>query len=601
MNFFLRRSKWYVRAYKLGFSFNSIAIITSLSLMSTVAEMFGIGVFLPIFQFIRFEGNVSELVADSTIWQYIINIFTYFNLSPSLLILLLIAFLFLIMRQVFNYVRTLYIAATTKRLIQKQYNCLFDKYIHTNSSYQDSTPVGDLTNVFMTEADRAVGAIMAPTGLIVSIVILSGYLTLLFILSWEMTLFSSMILYLTSLVPKIWINKSEQTGRDIVSANMLVSKFLISRLSSPRLIRLAGNESEEKKEFHYLTLKQRKYQVLSAILRAKTMIIMEPIIVLLSLIFLYLSYTIIQLNIEEIGLYLVVALRLIPTVQSIMMQFQSIKGSLGSLEALENRIHTMDEAVEKDTGTKDLGEFNQSILLSNVSYQYPTGLYYALKHITVEFKKNSLTALVGPSGGGKSTLIDLLPRLRLPTKGEIYINDLNIKKYTLKSLRGSISYVPQSPQIFNGTIKEHMLYGKNDVTSEELQEAIYLAGAEDFINRLPHGVNAIINEGAINFSGGQRQRIDIARALLNKSPILILDEPTSNLDAESEDRFKQVLYRIHRNTNTTIIVVSHKLSIVSSADKIIVLNQGEVESSGTHLELLNKSDWYTKAWNFQQL
>jgi subfamily B ATP-binding cassette protein MsbA len=187
----------------------------------------------------------------------------------------------------------------------------------------------------------------------------------------------------------------------------------------------------------------------------------------------------------------------------------------------------------------------------------------------------------------------------VPTKGSIYFDGVNIKKYTLKSIREKISYAPQTPQIFNGTIKSHILYGKPNATHEEVVEAAHLAGAKGFISQLPEGFETILDEGAVNLSGGQKQRLDLARVLIKKSPILILDEPTSNLDAETEKAFRQVLRNIRKKTNTLIVIVAHRLASISDSDRIIVLNQGVVESFGTHSELLNCNEWYAKAWQTQ--
>jgi ABC-type multidrug transport system fused ATPase/permease subunit len=207
-----------------------------------------------------------------------------------------------------------------------------------------------------------------------------------------------------------------------------------------------------------------------------------------------------------------------------------------------------------------------------------------------------MTAIVGPSGGGKSTLIDLLPRLRTPREGTIRFDGNNIEKIRLKSLRQIIAYVPQSPQIFNGTIKNHVLYGKKNATNKEVQEALLMSGAEEFVNKLPQGIETIIGEDAIRLSGGQRQRLDLSRALVKKVPILILDEPTSGLDVESENLFMQALQRIRSETNITIIIITHRLISIADADQIVVLNQGIVEETGKHNELLKKKGWYAKAW-----
>jgi ABC-type multidrug transport system fused ATPase/permease subunit len=422
---------------------------------------------------------------------------------------------------------------------------------------------------------------------------------MLFLLSWQMTLFSSVILLLASQVPSVWIKESYQVGRKLVNANTVMSEFLVGRLRSPRLVRLSGTENAEKKEFYQLTQAQRKRSISSSILHAKTEVSMEPVVIGLSLIFLYLSYTVMQLQIEIIGLYLVIALRLLPVAKGILILMQKVQKHMGSMEVVENRLKEMTESVEKDDGAKDLIKLKQSIVIDNVSYCYPLSKEDVLKKITIEFKANQMIAIVGPSGGGKSTLIDLLPRLRTPKEGVIKFDGSNIEEIRLKSLRQSIAYAPQFPQIFDGTIKNHILYGKSNATTEDVQEAVRIAGAEEFINKLPQGIETVIGEDAIRLSGGQRQRLDLARALVRKASILVLDEPTSNLDAESEDLFRQALQRIRKEENITIIIVAHRLASIADADQIVVLNQGAVEDMGKHNNLLKREGWYAKAWKMQ--
>jgi ABC-type multidrug transport system fused ATPase/permease subunit len=590
---------WVDRVRNLGLSYRVIIILSLLSLVATITEIISIGIFLPIFQFIRLDGDITALVSDSTLWKYLINVFDFFKIKPLFISLLLISFSFFIARQFLLYVRLVYGSAVRQRIMQALRHRIFKGYIEADTTYHDNTPVGSLVNVVTTEVNKAIFGMMAPLELIVYFIMLIGYLAILALLSWQMTLLSAIVLLLSSRIPHIWIKKSANTGRSIVSANTLVSEFLVGRFRSPRLVRLAGTEVAEKNEFHQLTQLQRKHSVFASILQAKSDVVMEPIVIGLSLIFLYFSYTVLKLQIEIIGLYLLIVLRMLPIVKGIISQQQKMQNLLGPIEVIEERLSSMKDSVEKDLGVKSIRQLNKSFLLDNVSYRYPSSDYDALKEVTINISVNKITAIVGPSGSGKSTLIDLLPRLRMPNKGSIKIDDIDIGKYTLKSLRKSISYAPQSPQIFDGTVKNHILYGKINATEEEVQEAIRLAGAEDFINKLPLGLDTILGEDAIKLSGGQRQRLDLARALVRKASILILDEPTSNLDIESEQLFNQVLYRIRKETNTTIIIVSHRLSSISDADNIVVLNQGKIESSGTHLELLSQNGWYAKVWKMQ--
>ena len=570
-----------------------------LSLMTTVTEIFGIGIFLPIFQFISLDGDLNALSADSVLWGHIIKGFSFFKIDVSLPTLLLISFSLFLGRQMFTYIRLVYSSAVRQRIIQKQRNLIFNNYIEASSSYHDKVPVGSLVSIITTEVNGAVIGIMVPMELIVYFVIFFSYLAVILLLSWQMTLLSIVTLFFVSIVSNIWVKKSANVGRKLVGANNIMTEFLIGRLRSPRLVRLAGTIDAEKEEFYHLTKVQRKHTVFGAILRARTEVSMEPVVIGLSIFFLYFSYVELKLQVEIIGLYLVIIMRLLPVVKGMISQWQKLQSVLGSMEVIGARLDTMKNFVENDTGIEEIVHLEQSLLVNKVSYQYPDAKTSTLEDVTIEFKVNSMVAIVGPSGSGKSTLIDLLPRLRVPLKGFIQIDGKDISKYTLKSLRQIISYATQSPQIFNGTIKNHILYGKKNATNEEIEEAVRLAGAKDFIDSMPQKLNTILDEDGANLSGGQRQRLDLARVLVRKAPILILDEPTSNLDAESEEKFNKALYRIHNETNTTIIIVSHRLANIAHADNIIVLNQGKVESVGKHTDLLSKDGWYSESWGIQ--
>jgi ABC-type multidrug transport system fused ATPase/permease subunit len=167
-------------------------------------------------------------------------------------------------------------------------------------------------------------------------------------------------------------------------------------------------------------------------------------------------------------------------------------------------------------------------------------------------------------------------------------------------LRNGIAFVPQQPQIFNNTAAEHIRYGRDDASDEEVREAARLAGALDFIERLPQGFNTLLGDGGARLSGGQRQRLDIARALVRRAPILILDEPTSALDAEAEAAFRDTLRTLRTETELTILVIAHRLSTIADADRIVLLQHGRMATAGTHDELLAKGGWYADAYRQQR-
>jgi subfamily B ATP-binding cassette protein MsbA len=261
----------------------------------------------------------------------------------------------------------------------------------------------------------------------------------------------------------------------------------------------------------------------------------------------------------------------------------------------------LDEAVvlpEKPSAVA-LEPLQNKIELKDVWFHYQNKRKNILKGIDLEIPKGAMIALVGESGGGKSTLIKLLQRLYDPTKGAIFWDEVNLTDAKSASLKKQIALVTQETVLFNDTIRYNISYGKPDATDEEIAEAANIAFADEFIKDLPEGYETMIGERGIFLSGGQRQRIAIARAVLVDAPVLILDEATSALDAESEQLVQKALENLMQNR--TSVVIAHRLSTVRKADKIVVMEKGEVIETGTHQELLNKSGVYKRLYELQFL
>ncbi|MSO70188.1 MAG: ATP-binding cassette domain-containing protein, partial [Alphaproteobacteria bacterium] len=311
-------------------------------------------------------------------------------------------------------------------------------------------------------------------------------------------------------------------------------------------------------------------------------------------------YSAMGVGIEELGLFLLILLRLMPILREAIVLRSSMALTRYSLVALQQRLETLEQSPEADFGLRRFGGLHEGIRFDRVAFNYSTSGTPALNDVTVFLPARRLTALVGPSGGGKSTLIDLIPRLRDPDGGVVSFDGVPATELILKSLRAGIAYAPQTPQLFDTTIAEHIRYGRPEANLAEIEKAAQLAGAHDFIIKQSAGYETRIGEGGGMLSGGQRQRVDLARALIKHASVLILDEPTSQLDAESEEIFKTSIGRIRDVGHHTIIMVAHRLSTAAIADHIVVMMNGRVIDSGTHNELLARGGWYANAFELQQ-
>ncbi len=236
-------------------------------------------------------------------------------------------------------------------------------------------------------------------------------------------------------------------------------------------------------------------------------------------------------------------------------------------------------------GAKTLENINGGIEFNNICFEYVKDLP-VLKNFTLQVKPNETIALVGNSGGGKSTVVNLIPRFYDVKSGSIKINGIDIRDYDLVDLRNNISFVFQDNYLFSGTIRENILMGKPDATDAEIANAVKLAHLDEFLGSLEEGINTVVGERGASLSGGQRQRVAIARAIIKNSPIVILDEATSALDNESEAIVQAALDNLMQNR--TVFVIAHRLSTIHNADRIAVLNEGELVELGSHSELINK-------------
>lgn len=294
--------------------------------------------------------------------------------------------------------------------------------------------------------------------------------------------------------------------------------------------------------------------------------------------------------------YIVLFGMLIAPSKSFSSAFYSIQKGLAAKGRLEE-IFTLDEKITEKKDAKTVGGFTTSIVYDNVSFAYDREPI--LSDISLEIKKGEMIALVGPSGGGKSTLADLLPRFYDVTNGSITIDGTDIRDYKIASLRGAMGVVTQESILFNDTVYNNIAFGNYDVTAEDIENAARVANAHEFIVDLERGYQTNIGERGSKLSGGQRQRIAIARAVLKNPDILILDEATSALDTTSEKLVQEALNNLMKNR--TSIVIAHRLSTIQTADKIVVIQKGRIVQTGTHNELLNREGLYRELYELQKL
>ena len=590
--------KWRSELYRYGLTGKIIVLLMLIAIISTTVELISISVFLPLFETINPSVDAEH---KNNIIEYMDSIYSVIGLSITTEILLITTFFVFLVSKIIlfigQYAQSYYFGLTLKKTRDR----IMSLYLQVSPEYYDRVSIGYMTNCTTTELNAAVNGVMLPIKYLITLVSGIGGFIVLMLLSYKLTLLSLFMIFISILLPMRWVRATTQAGRKNSRYNSVIISFLLNRFRSPRLVRLSGTTTPEIFFFSALTEKQRRLTLSLHLLKARIDVFLEPVVIAVSLTMLYIALEVLNMPFSIIMLYLIIMVRMIPIVKNIMNQKQDINRARGPIESVNRIFDEMQKDVDKSKSNIAKNMLIDSIKeiyiisLKEVTYKYESSKFNALSNINLDFKRDTLTAIVGPSGSGKSTLIDIVSCFRAPTTGCIEINGVNSGYYSKSLLSLFVSFVPQDPQLFDGTIFSHISYGKGNATKEEVVSVAKLSGAYDFIMQLPGGFNYELLEGASNLSGGQRQRIDLARALLRDTSLLILDEPTSGLDAVSGNNFNKTIDKIKHTTTKTIIVISHNINHISHYEQIIVLESGVVTGVGNHNTLLSNNEWYKNA------
>lgn len=368
-------------------------------------------------------------------------------------------------------------------------------------------------------------------------------------------------------------------------------------LLGERVVKAFANEEVEKEKFEkdnaaFQAIKKQSYRYMAAFQTSTRLFdgLMYLVVIVAGGLFLVYG----KIDPGDMVAYMLYVTTLIATIRRIVEfaeQFQ--RGMTG----IERFCEIMDADVEifDEPDASPLTVTEGAIRLEDVSFEYPDDHNQVLRNVHLSIRPGEKVALVGPSGGGKTTLCNLIPRFYDVTSGRILIDDQNVRSVTLKSLRGAIGVVQQDVYLFSGTVYENIAYGKVGASREEVIAAAKLAGAHEFITQLKNGYDTYVGERGVKLSGGQKQRISIARVFLKNPPILILDEATSALDNESEVLVGKSLEKLARGRTT--LTIAHRLTTIQHADRILVLGAEGIEEEGTHEQLLAKQGVYYRLWN----
>ena len=428
---------------------------------------------------------------------------------------------------------------------------------------------------------------------------LIGLLVVMFVQNWKLSLISIIMIPLASVAARTLGKRMGKVVTQAQEKSGFLTSYLVELFKNHKLIKIFQKEKFEtnRADHHLDQLKDKSKKIGTVLVRMSP--IMEILTGIMIAILIYYSGKLIMKNELQVNNFF-------SFLAAMMLAYQPVR-SLSTLNMVVNQgysaatrilpIVDTENMIKDRTNATDLNISKGNIEIKNVYFKYDVNENNVLENITLNFEGGKMTALVGHSGSGKSTILNLIPRFYQPDDGDLLIDNQSIYEAKISSLRENISLVSQETTLFDDTIKNNIKYANENVTDEEIFEVAKLSNAHDFIEKLPNKYETIIGENGVRLSGGEKQRISIARAMIKKSQIILLDEATSSLDSETEKKIQDALKILTENKTT--IVIAHRLSTILNSNNIYLIDSGKVIDSGKHEDLLIKSKLYKNFYEKQ--
>jgi subfamily B ATP-binding cassette protein MsbA len=498
-----------------------------------------------------------------------------------------------------TYVEKQTIAAIGLRVMHELRRMLFWHVQRLSMAYHDNKRTGDVISTITTDIDAVQSAITA--GVLDTLyyaLTLLGMMAIMLYLDWRFTLIALSVLPALFVVVYTFTGRIKQAARDVRKAEAEVVSTLLEVLSSIRIVKAFGREEYEQRRFESESQESVDLALHARTVKAKLTPYVEMIVACGTAIVLWFGSRQALAGALTPGLLIVFLLylgKMYKPIRELSKMSDTYSRAIVAWERIRDSL-AIDIEVRDAPGARPAPAFKGAIELDHVTFAYADGRT-ALRNLSLAIEPGQRAAVVGPTGSGKTTLISLIPRFYDPQSGQVKIDGVDVRTLQRKTLRRQISLVLQDTLLFRGTVSQNIAYAKPEATSSEIEHAARVANAEEFIRELPLGYATLIGERGVTLSAGQRQRIAIARAVLRDTPILILDEPSTALDAASEKLVLEALERLREGKTT--ITIAHRLTAIQNADVIFVLKDGAVLQHGTHAELIAAGGLYAGYYELQ--
>jgi subfamily B ATP-binding cassette protein MsbA len=482
------------------------------------------------------------------------------------------------------------------------YDLRRDLYHHIqllSLSYYERHKSGDLVSRVTSDVEAVQDFVSSVLlDMIVDVLTLGGMLMVMLYLNWSFTLIAMVVAPLLFVEVYSLTRRIKKATRAMRKKEGEIISVVQESLSAVRLVKAFAREDYEENRLRRETLESIDMTLRARRIKSRLSPVVDIIVAGGTCVVLWYGATLVvagQLTSGALVVFLVYLGKMYKPMRDLSKMADTISKSIVGIERIQEIIRTYEEVSDLPRAAR-APRFKGGVELEHVNFAYQVG-QPVLKDLSLKIEPGQFAALVGPTGGGKSTIASLIPRFYDPASGSVKIDGIDIRRFTMKSLREQMSFVLQETLLFNAPIWQNIAYGKPDATREEIIRAAKLANANEFIDKMPDGYNTVVSERGTSVSGGQRQRIAIARAIIRDTPILILDEPTTGLDAASEQLVMQAIDRL--TEGRTSIVIAHRLATVRRADVIFVIKDGSIVEKGSHQELQAVGGLYAKLYAIQ--
>ena len=537
-----------------------------LTLLTVTLDAAGISILLPIGEYVL--SYETGKLPDTYAWKILKKIFLYIGLKPNIALVVSFAIIVIFLRQGVVFTRAIIIDIIRFKAVKDFREKLFVKFLRQDLFYTKKYSTGIYNNVINLEVDNVGKAVVLPLENVSGIILIISYLFLMMLISVKATLIVMIFMIFTGLILKNVLFYIERTASTIIKINNKFSQNLVDRLIAIKLIRISNKINNEEAQNKDILKDQFINNINLARIQRVIDCAIEPMLLMVAIPVIIIS---IKLNfpLAQLGIFIILLARFIPVFRVTITSIQSHFSYYASINNMLKLIDEVDSQKEVRAGKLEVPKGFKSIKFNNIYFNYEKSKKNVLNNFSCEIKGGKVNALVGTSGSGKTTIVNMIPRLLVPSKGEIIINNTNLDKIDVNKIRESCSYIEQKPTFIRGTILEHISYNNININRKKAEEAAKLANAHNFIMNLPENYDYQLGESGVGLSGGQLQRLDITRGLASGKPLMILDEPTSNLDSQNTIELLLTLKNINKVKNTTILIVSHDISVLNYSDNVI--------------------------------